>query len=79
MMCFVISAFYRCTVPENVKGAISGCEIKVTDHDTGSNGNLKLSVQVRCLFNIQELLPLLRLDVCIILKSCYPLKERVSY
>ena len=57
MMYFVISAFYRCTVPENVKGVISGCELKVTDHDTGSNGKLKLSVQVRCLYNIEVLLP----------------------
>ena len=79
MMCFIISAFYRCTVPENIMGVIPGCELKVTDHDTESNGKVKLSVQVRCLFNIQELLPLLRLDVCIILKSCYPLKVRVSY
>ena len=79
MMYFVISVFYRCSVPENVKGVISGCELKVTDHDTGSNGKVKLSVQVRCLLNIQELLPLFRLDVCIILKSCYPLKVRISY
>jgi hypothetical protein len=40
-----------------VKGVISGCELKVTDHDTGSNGKVKLSVQVRCLYNIEVLLP----------------------
>ena len=34
-----------------MKGIISGCELKVTDHDTGTNGKLKLSVQVRCLYN----------------------------
>lgn len=73
MMYFVISAFYRCTVPENVKGVISGCELKVTDHDTGSNGKLKLSVQVRCLYNIEVLLPPKREDLLLerSFKTCF--------
>jgi hypothetical protein len=46
-----------------VKGIISGCELKVTDHDTGTNGKLAIT-------NVGEFILKLQSSIQIKIGSC---------